>query len=188
MLSVNARSVRIIWLLILFVTTGILVIGPCRYGYFSACSKCGRIRTTEARVLPLVGLPYWQTHQEEETSLSSTCSRLGLVTNHEHEWVFGHGGGSGMFGSGRALLQPSILKSPDVVRFVEHVANIDRNIAVKWAERFLEPSTSPEAEMAILAGGFRANKFESDEAFGKWWEDHQVDIEWAFHSLNEPGR
>ncbi|MCY2953349.1 MAG: hypothetical protein NTU53_15425 [Planctomycetota bacterium] len=152
----SSRRLRLLFtrralLSILAVILILAIIGPFRYGYFSVCSVCGRVQGTSRRELPLICLAYWISHSEEDTLISKTVTSAGLVTAHQHDWVFGHGGGNGRFGSGPGISMRRAADSPDMVRLIQTIAQYEGKAAAqRLIHKLLDYRTTREVQEQIM--------------------------------------
>ncbi|MFN0052533.1 MAG: hypothetical protein ACKV0T_10085 [Planctomycetales bacterium] len=157
---------RIVWTVVAMV----LVIGPFRFHYFSVCGDCGAVRNSSERQIPVFPFPYWRSHAIQETVLSRTVARLGLIGQHEHRWLFGHGGGNGIqcaLGSGR-----HIRKSADsdlVAIFLENTWEYEgEESAGEWLAFALSPDDSQRMWSALSLTKFPEVGCTSTDEYRAW--------------------
>jgi hypothetical protein len=94
-----------------------------------------------------------------------------LIANHEHEWLFGHGGGNGVkcaIGPGRHLR--SSFESTNVAAFVEALTKYtDQQTVSKWLTRLQNPELS---HACLRAADYpRDDAFGSEQLFKAWLND-----------------
>jgi hypothetical protein len=96
----------------------IYVSGPFRFS--SVCERCGAIRYTTEWQFPGTRWTVLARSTESETPVSRTLVTNGIVTAHDHPWIFASGGGNGVkCALGRASQVQSSVESDDVARIIE---------------------------------------------------------------------
>ena len=91
--------------LLLLIVLGLFF--PFRFS--SVCTHCGVIRNTTEWQVPLTRITLFSKSNELQTPVSTELVHAGIVTKHDHEWLFCNGGGNGVtcaIGSGR-LISPT---------------------------------------------------------------------------------
>lgn len=89
---------------------GLLLSGSALFGAFgfsSVCTRCGAIRDSTEWQIPLTRITIFRTSSEHQTPVSTELLRSGVVSNHEHQWLFSSGGGNGVIcaiGEGRHII------------------------------------------------------------------------------------
>jgi hypothetical protein len=148
----------------------IAVFNPFRFGYFSVCSVCGAVRNSTCREVPIVSIEYWCSHSVEQSALSKSAAEAGLVGLHEHQWLFGHGGGGGIvcaLGPGMSIRPAS--DSEVVAAFIAAMSIYEGQAAAKeWLRRALTPESGGEIRDVLQFTGFPANGFRSKQEYEDW--------------------
>jgi len=173
------------WRAIVLIAAVLVVInGPFRFGYFSVCRECGAVRKTIERQVPLTRLSYWTTHTIEETYLSSAVGRLGLLGAHQHDWLFGAGGGNGVvcaLGDGRQIRTNAELYT--IARFVENVSESEgEEAARKWLAYALDPKNGHGLRYALSSSRYPPTGCRSPEEYRKWKEQGEKEFSAALDS------
>lgn len=112
------------------------LVGGGFFGWVSVCGVCGaeRFSTDFLWVFPL--------HRIKPTPLSDFVSREGIQEAHQHNWLFGQGGGAGVrcaIGDGRHLL--SIIRDSGFQRFL---AAVKKYRGVEESRRWLSIGLDPK--------------------------------------------
>jgi hypothetical protein len=149
----------------------VAVIGPCRFGSYSVCTRCGEGRGTSSRQVPILSINYWTTHRADQTELSRAVSATQLIGPHDHEWLFVHGNTFPIFSCalGRGGAVANIARSAQVAAFVKNVTEYDSPAAARrWLGQILDPTSSRYFFFALRECQFPESGF-SDEAGYKEW-------------------
>lgn len=114
------------------------------FGSISVCSDCGRTKYNSRR--------YWISRARiEETTLSRVHDTLMGGKEHEHHWLFAHGGGGQItcaIGEGRRLF-PAVRRE-DLREALELIRKNRGDEATKlWMRRLLDPKSSRDASYAL---------------------------------------
>lgn len=147
----------------------IALIGPCRFNSYSVCDECGAIRRASERQLPFVQISYWTTERIEPSALDD----LQLAPQHDHHWVFGHGGGNGVscaLGEGRHSV--SVLSNPLIHEFL---ANSHEYAGVEdargWLAAILKDGKGDRVVIWLAETGFPATGFSNGGDYEQWRAD-----------------
>jgi hypothetical protein len=108
------------------------------FRWVSVCKTCGAERSSTEM------LWVFPVHQIKQSPLSEYVASELLVGEHQHDWVFGAGGGAGVrcaIGDGRHLF--GIIRNDDFQRFLTAVTRYrDKDEARLWLKRGLDPAQS----------------------------------------------
>jgi len=141
----------------------LLAAGWCSFASFSVCRMCGQVRHEIRWQLPFMDVTYLRVHRDEETVASRFLNSRGLVGEHEHDWIFGHGGGNGRSACGPMSSMPGRLQDEERVRFLDILLKFGRREeAAKWACRIADPRQ-------ILLPSPPDSELKTEKEFESWW-------------------
>ncbi len=138
------------------------VLGGGFFGWVSVCKVCGAERSS------IKMLWIYPVHHIKRSPLSEFVAGEHLIGQHQHDWVFGAGGGAGVqcaIGEGRHLF--GIIRNDEFKRFL---AAVNRYRGEDDARLWLERGLDPEQTRGVLFC-FRPDESEvADKAsFDKWF-------------------
>lgn len=114
---------------------------------------------------------YRLTHEITRTPLTEALAKQRLIPEHEHEWLFGHGGGNGIkcaIGPGRHIRRTA--ESTNVAAFVGAIVKYtDTNSVSKWLGRLQDAKYS--YAILISVGHPKEGVLDSAERFNEWLVD-----------------
>jgi hypothetical protein len=152
---------------------------PFRFYYDSVCSQCGAIQSTTEWQLPLNHHCFFRRSTVEATALSSYLTSSGVVGTHQHQWLFGHGGGNGVqcaLGDGDNIR--ATVTSPEVVHLLAYSRQFGEQ---EESSNLLRFAFDRDISRAILSLATHAptNGFVSREAYRVWITDQRWFIDQA---------
>jgi hypothetical protein len=150
-----------------FMVTAV-VLWPYRFRYNSFCTKCGAVQYTTEWQFPGSDWTFFSHSTVTATPLSRYLSSSALVSAHQHNWLFGHGGGNGVrcaLGSGDRLR--TAVNFPETIRFLEVVKKYGGE---NQSERFLRLALNPDStdKVLTLAALVPKNGFSNREQYQSW--------------------
>lgn len=154
---------------------------PRPFSYYSVCPVCAQTRlSTDWERIWSDHFTYRTTHRIKPTPVSLVLEKCRLIPQHEHQWLFGHGGGNGVkcaIGPGRHV-RPTF-ESTNVAAFVEAlVQHGDRQTQKKWLARMGKRELSHTFRMAVSSPPTGA--YGSKDRFLEWLpepEEYVADYE-----------
>lgn len=142
------------------------------FSWVSVCKICGAERSS-TKVLWVYPL-----HQVKQSPLSEFVAREQLIGQHQHDWLFGAGGGAGVgcaIGNGRHLF--GIIRNDEFPLFLAAVARYrSKDEARLWLARGLDPEQTRDVSFCFgPKESDVADKTSFDQWFatGSWiWNDY----------------
>ena len=157
----------------------LVLVGPCRLSYFRVCSTCGCVEHGSDRQLPMLPVTYWHSGAIEETPLSRAAREGGVVAEHPHNWLFGHGSGNGTtcaIGEGRHLL--TVVNSQRVADFIRCLAAYRGSAeAQRWLRVGLDPRAPNMMAFALDRTSFPSGGFADRGGFNAWLSAHRDELD-----------
>lgn len=156
---------------ILVALTAIFAFWPFYFSYDSVCSLCGAIQQTTRWHLPHSQHSFYKRSGTKPTALSSYLTSSGIVAAHEHQWLFGYGGGNDIF----CALGPG-----DGIRATVTSAKVARLLSMsrqfgdpKKFNELMRYAFDPGMSRTVLriAARMPLNGFTSTEAYQSWFTD-----------------
>lgn len=145
------------------------------FAYSSVCTRCGAIQTNSEWKIPSLRKTLELHSSESQTPVSTALSRMGAISDHEHQWLFCSGGGGDILcaiGAGRHIA----VRSEEVASLLESIHQFgDKQFRDLIISLLFDPKTSGlvrSFSLSIPAGGF-ANMNE----YRVWLEEHTVDFD-----------
>jgi len=152
-----AAKTTLKWFIAVAVLYLVAWIGPCGFSSTRVCHTCGLVQHRYEHQLPLVQITYWTSQSTEETQLSPMLRDKNLVVVHDHDWVFGAGGGNGI----ACAIGPARNWHCDtsaVVSFLADVAKYDGNEAALYAkDRLLDRTENDPLMSAVFSVDYPDN-------------------------------
>ena len=115
-----------------------------RNDFYEVCPMCAHRRDVQEWLVPFTNKPYYRYLEVKDTELSRAAFDLGLVGDHEHLWLQGHGSGPGqqdLYGEGFLIAQG--LVTPSVGEFVRLLDRYSDDEAMAfWLARITHPQHS----------------------------------------------
>jgi hypothetical protein len=144
------------------------------FGYSSVCGRCGAIRETEEWQIPLTSIAIFRHSSVHASAVSTVLERNGIVSNHDHQWLFSQGGGNGVrcaIGEGRHI-RPVV--ESDGVGAV--IAASQRFGEFQFRDRVIHALFNPKTSEAVRGLGMSVatNGFPDASAFRSWLS-HKAD-------------
>jgi len=173
---VKSRSRRTAKLVAFTLVLALAAMGPFRFSWFSICSQCGAVRNSSQRQLPFVNVTYWTSHNTVETPLSQVAATF--IPQHEHNWIFGHGGGNSvMCALGPAGAMRRFTSDSDIVHFL---VLTQRFIGPEAAQHYLAFALNPEQCRDFSAwlriGNISGSRIDTKSDYDKWLRDTRAYI------------
>lgn len=138
-----------------------------RSEYYEVCPRCAHKQEVQEWLIPFTNVPYYRYLQIRDTSLSMAADELGLVAEHEHLWLRGHGSGPGdrdVYGEGFLIAQGLITPSVgDFVRLLDRYS--DEETMAYWVARITHPQHS--YVVRNIADRCAGQAYESADAFNE---------------------
>jgi hypothetical protein len=115
-----------------------------RSEYYEVCPRCAQKREVQDWLIPFTATPYYRYLEVKDTALSVAAKDLGMVEEHDHIWLKGHGhgpGGDNLYGEGFLIAHG--LVTPTVGEFVRllDLYSDDEEMAY-WVARITHPQHS----------------------------------------------
>jgi hypothetical protein len=138
------------------------------FGFSSVCTRCGAIRETTEWQIPLTSINVFQHSSEHATLVSAALVKGGIITKHEHLWLFSQGGGNGIrcaLGEGRHI-RP-VVESEGVATVI---AASQKFSELQFRDRLLHAMFDPKTSEAVRRLGMNAptNGFSDASVFRLW--------------------
>ena len=169
--------------------TGILLIlvsfETDEWHYSSICRACGKSRSSrEVHLLWWVVMPH---HQEEDTRMSLALTTNGMVTVHDHDWLFAQGGSKSVscaIGGGRHL--SASVKSERLIRFISDAWRFGQlQTSTNMLAVAMTPNSSHDA--LWLIADYPQDGIESQREFLEWMGEHREEFESRAKEIRKAG-
>jgi hypothetical protein len=157
----------------LFVLTAALAFWPFCFFHDSVCSQCGALQHVTEWQLPHSRYSFFRRFSVEPTVLSDYLLSSGVVSAHEHQWLFGHGGGNGVrcaLGDGDRIR--ATVGSADVARLLSMTRQFGEQQQSRELLRFAFDRDMSRS-IRFLAANVPTNGFASAEEYRVWIADNR---------------
>lgn len=146
-------------------------LGPFRYA--TVCTHCGMIRSTTEWQVPFTSITVFRQSTERATPLSTVLMNDGIVAQHDHDWLFCHGGGNGVLcalGRGRHI--GSSVESEGVAAMIG-TCNTYGELLMR--DKILNALFDPDTSSAVkrMAVRFPLNGFSDASSLRDWMDQNR---------------
>lgn len=174
--SSNVLRRRVAWIAGLMML--LVVLGPFRFHWFSICDQCGARRDSTQRLVPVIRLPYWTTHDVQATRLSNVAAEF--MDPHDHAWVFGWGSGhAALCSMGAASTMPRYVDNSQIVAFISATHKfVSPDAAAHYLAYAADHEHCGDLHLWLSEHGFEAAEIETVEQYSEWVKKAKRDIAW----------
>lgn len=155
--------------------------------YTSICSQCGMLKTSRVVQIPGTLLTLFPLPSSlEETELSKALARSGLVSAHDHHWLFCQGSGNGALcalGDGRFLMETAT--APHVAALIDACHHYDQ---MTFGRRIVSLSLHPDSSRAVryYFSNIPAHGFANAEELQDWIADRESMFNFSISRADQP--